>query len=279
MKPGQDHVFATDMGILRQQFDRPIIQKQLDDYNYSGALITLESSSFKTDLLIAMIKYGHSRSAFDFDQAGEYIESYHNQVSTDLLKDIDELRKPDDKPRKPKDKLPKPEALLKEIYYGAEIYEKTKNYCNFLIAVGQFQENSLRLLLSNAGLPVPEDRKWKSFWLKVKQVNTGELLKHLSNEQTHHEYKYIRTQGELNIPTMLEILRYFKDPNMPINTLEKLRATCEQRNDYMHQLKGVSKVPEAQTVLNDMRTILCTLTTVPPQNPFDRLNTEISDRL
>jgi hypothetical protein len=279
MQPGQDRVFATDMGILRQQFDRTIIQQQLADYNYSGALITLESSSFKTDLLVAMVKYGHSRSAFDFDRAGEYIESYRNQVSTDLLKDIDELRKPDDKPRKPKDKLPKPEALLKEIYYGAEIYEKTKNYCNFLIAVGQFQENSLRLLLSNAGLPVPEDRKWKSFWLKVEQVNTGKLLEHLSNEQTHHEYKYIRTQGELNIPTMLEILRYFKDPNMSINTLEELEAACKQRNAYMHKLKGVSEVPEAQTVLNDMRTILCTLTTVPQQNPFDRLNAEILAKL
>jgi hypothetical protein len=265
MKAGQDHVFATDMGILRQQFDRTIIEKQLADYNYSGALITLESSSFKTDLLIAMVKYGHSRSAFDFDRAGEYIKSYRNQIASELIKDIDELRQP------------QPEVLLKDIYYGTEISLKNKDYCSFLIAVRQFQENSLRLLLTNVGLPVPEDKRWENFWFKAKQISGGKLLNHLSNEQIHH--KYIRTERELNIPTMLEILRYFNDSNIPINTLEKLRTTCEQCNDYIHQLKGVSAVPEAQTVLGDMRTILRALTTVPQQNPFDRLNTEILAKL
>lgn len=265
IKEGQTHVFATDMGILRQEFDRTIIQQQLADYNYSGALITLKSSNLNTDLLTAMIKYGHSRSAFDFDQAGKYIKPYRNQVAPELFNDIDELRRSE------------AAALLKDVYYGAEIYSKTNNYCNFLIAVGQFQENSLRLLLNNARLPVPEDRQWVRFWTKVEQIGAGELSNHLRDKQTHHQY--IRTQGELNIPTMLEILRYFNDPSVSINTLEKLREICEQRNAYIHCLQGVSEVPEARSVLKDMKTILRTITTLPQQNPFDLLNTEVLKQL
>jgi hypothetical protein len=265
IKEGQTHVFATDMGILRQQFDRTIVGKQLADYNYSGALVTIESSNFSTPLLQAMTKYGHSRSAFDFDRAAEHIESHRHQVALELVKDIDELRRSE------------APALLRGIYYGAEIYSKTNNYCNFLIAVGQFQENSLRLLLNNAGLPVPEKREWEGFWIRVKQIDDGELSNHLRDKQTHHQY--IRTQGELNIPTMLEILRYFNDPSVPIDTLEKLREICEQRNAYIHRLQGVSEVPEARSVLKDMKTILRTITTLPQQNPFDLLNTEVLKQL
>jgi hypothetical protein len=266
VKPGQTHVFATDMGVLRQEFDRTVIQQQLADYNYSGALATIKASNFTTLLLEAMLQYGHSRSAFDFEQACKHIKSYRHQIAPELITDIDELRQN------------QPEALLRELYYGAEIYLKNKNYCNFLITVGQFQENSLRLLLTRNGLTVSKDYGgWENFWFQVKQIGAGRLLNHLSHEQ--EQRKYIRTQGELNIPTMLEILKHFNNANIPIDALEQLKAACNQRNAYIHRLEGVANVPEAQSVLDNVKNILRSLIVLPQKNPFDFLNTEIINRL
>jgi CRISPR-associated protein (Cas_Csm6) len=262
----QARVFAADMGILRQEFDRKAIEQQLADYNYGGALVTVAASGLQTPLITALLQYGHSRSAFDFKKAGEYLKSHRNKVAEKLCQDIDELRQP------------QPAALLGDVFWSANIHLKNKNYCDFIIAVAQFQENALRLFLAHKKLNAPSSyRESAAFWQCIQQVDQGKLWQALQDQQS--KYQYIRTQGELNNPTMIAILKYFQDSAVPINHFEQLREVCDRRNGYIHKLEGVAEIAEAPAVLKNMRSILVKLTEIPSENPFDRLNQEILDRL
>jgi hypothetical protein len=262
----QARVFAADIGVLRQEFDRKAIEQQLADYNYSGALVTATASGLQTPLITALLQYGHSRSAFDFKQAGEYLKPHRQIVAIALAQDIDKLRRDE------------PEALLQDVYWSAAMHLKNHNYCDFITAVVQFQENTLRLLLARAGLAAPNGyAETEAFWQRVKKVDEGKLWRSL--EQKQEQRKYLRTQGELNNPTMIAILQYFNDPKVPINALEQLKKICDRRNQYIHRLKGVSEIKEAPDFLSKMRDILTSFTNLPTKNPFDRLNQEILDRL
>lgn len=66
MQAGQARVFATDLSSLKAEFDRHIIQQQLADYNYSGALVTIEDSRLNHESVTALLNYGHRRLCFDF---------------------------------------------------------------------------------------------------------------------------------------------------------------------------------------------------------------------
>jgi hypothetical protein len=262
----QARVFAADMGVLRQEFDRTVIEQQLADYNYSGALVTVAASGLQTPLIRALLHYGHSRSAFDFKRAGEYLKPHRQIVAVALAQDIDKLRRDE------------PDALLQDVYWSAAMHLKNHNYCDFITAVVQFQENTLRLLLAQAGLAAANSyEETEAFWQRVKKVDDGKLWRSLEQQQKQH--KYLRTQGELNNPTMIAILQYFNDPKIPINELAQLKKICDRRNQYIHRLKGVSEIKEAPDFLSKMRGILTSFTHLPTKNPFDQLNQEILDRL
>jgi hypothetical protein len=265
LRADQKQVFAADMGVLRQEFDRRVIEQQLASYNYSGALVTLTASGLGQDVTRALLQYGHSRSSFDFQAAGEQLKSHRNQVPIELCQDIDRLRKDE------------PEALLCDVYWSTAVHLKNRHYCNFMTAVVQFQENALRLFLARAGLAVPDNyQQAGKFWRQV-QESYGGLW-----EELHDRYEtksYIRTQGELNNPTMIAILECLPDANVPIEQIKSLKKLCDQRNKYIHKLVGVSEIPEAPDVLKKMRTILLRLTTLPSVNPFDQLNQAVLDDL
>ena len=57
MRAGQARVFAANLSGLKAEFDRNIIQQQLTDYNYSGALTTIENSGLNDELVTALLNY------------------------------------------------------------------------------------------------------------------------------------------------------------------------------------------------------------------------------
>ncbi len=91
LKEGQERVFSTDLTFLKNEFDLNVIQQQLKDYNYSGALDTLIASNLNTPTIEAWLKYGHARQSFDFDRARTEIRSYRSQIPLSLVQDIDSL--------------------------------------------------------------------------------------------------------------------------------------------------------------------------------------------
>jgi CRISPR-associated protein (Cas_Csm6) len=263
MQPGQERVFATDLSGLKAEFDLSIIKQQLADYNYSGVLATIKDSNLNSDRVIALLNYGHRRLSFDFDRAHQSINKFTGQSKLDyLFKSIENLYNKNY------------DALLEEIYFTAQISLKNEEYCDFLIAVSQFQENIFRLLLFKIGLEVPEelDRMYV-FWSELKKIDDGKLYQKLTNGNQ------LELSGKLDTPKMINIIRSEGQYKDLLKDIDKLRSFCMRRNKYIHRMEGVSHINDAENVLSNIRSILDRVTKVPGTNPFDRLNQDILNLL
>jgi CRISPR-associated protein (Cas_Csm6) len=261
MKEGQERVFATDLSTLKAEFDRNIIQQQLADYNYSGALATIKDSGLNSELVTALLDYGHRRSCFDFDRAQNAIDKYKKILPDYLFTEIAELRQKN------------LAALLKELYFGADLKIKNQNYSDFLTIVSQFQENFLRLLMTNIDLEPPiESRSISTFWSKVRDFDNGNLYKQLVREN-------INTDGWVYVKAMSKIIEYTDRYTSLLQVSSKLQTYCQDRNNYIHKLEGISQFDKSDVILNDLRNMLKQLTKVPDLNTFDRLNQDILNQL
>lgn len=261
MQPQQERVFATDLSGLKAEFDRNIIQQQLADYNYSGALATIKDSGLNNESVTALLNYGHRRLCFDFDRAQNAIATHKVNLPAYLYAEIADLRRKD------------LASLLKELYFGADIKVKNQNYSDFLTIVSQFQENFLRLLMTNIGLKPPvEPLDIKPFWVKVKQFDDGNLCRQLVKDN-------IPTSSWPYVKAMNKIVEYTDRYQDVLKESDKLRKYCEERNDYIHKLQGVSQLDNAETILSDIKKMLRKFTPIPDTNTFDRLNQEILNLL
>jgi CRISPR-associated protein (Cas_Csm6) len=261
MRAEQPRVFAADLSGLKAEFDRNIIQQQLTDYNYSGALATIENSGLNDELVTALLSYGHRRLCFDFDRAQNAIGKYKKTLPDYLFGEIAELRQKN------------LAALLKELYFGADIKIKNQNYSDFLTIVSQFQENFLRLLMTNVGLEPPiEHRDINTFWSKVRGFDNGNLYQQLVRDK-------ISTDSWVYVKAMSRIVEYTSQYTVLLQASAKLQAHCQDRNNYIHKLAGISQLDKSDVILNDLRNMLKQLTPIPDLNTFDRLNQDILDRL
>jgi hypothetical protein len=257
MQPGQARVFATDLSTLKAEFDRNIIQQQLADYNYSGALVTIEDSGLNQPEVTALLNYGHRRLCFDFDRAQNAIAKYKQTLPAYLFTEIAELRQKN------------LAALLKELYFGADLKIKNQNYSDFLTIVSQFQENFLRVLMENIGLKPPvEHRDISAFWSKVRNFDNGNLYRQLTKDN-------INTDKWVYVQTMSKIVEYTNQYSSLLQTSARLQQYCQDRNNYIHKLEGISQLDKSDVILTDLKIILKQLTPVPDTNTFDRLNQDI----
>ncbi|MFW6296302.1 MAG: hypothetical protein ACOC04_03825, partial [Halothece sp.] len=55
---GQARVFETNVDTLKKEFDLKVIRQQIKDYNYSGALISLQESGLKDNGVSNLLRYG-----------------------------------------------------------------------------------------------------------------------------------------------------------------------------------------------------------------------------
>lgn len=164
-------------------------------------------------------------------------------------------------------------ALLKELYFGADIKIKNQNYSDFLTIVSQFQENFLRVLMENIGLKPPvEKRDIATFWSKVRSFDNGQLYRQLVNDGTPTD-KWVYVQ------TMSKIVEYTNQYASLLQTSARLQQYCQDRNNYIHKLEGISQLDKSDVILNDLKIILKQLTPVPDTNTFDRLNQDILNLL
>jgi hypothetical protein len=261
MQPGQERVFATDLSGLKAEFDRNVIQQQLTDYNYSGALATIKDSGLNNELVAALLNYGHRRLCFDFDRAHTAIGQYKKVLPDYLFTEIANLRQKN------------LTALLKELYFIADIKIRNQSYSDFLTIVSQFQENFLRVLMEDIGLKPPiEYRDLDPFWAKVRNFDNGNLYQQLVNDR-------IATDKWVYVPVMSKIVKYTNQHQSLLQISARLQQYCQDRNNYIHKLEGISQLDRADLILNDLKNILKQLTQVPDLHSFDRLNQDILDLL
>ena len=78
MREGQTRVFATDVGVLRQEFDLKVVKGQIEGFNYGSALANLEESGLaeRSLVLVNLLKAGIAWHQGQFDQFYRLAKSF-----------------------------------------------------------------------------------------------------------------------------------------------------------------------------------------------------------
>jgi hypothetical protein len=194
-RPDQVRVFQSNMQWLRQEFDLTVIQQQLRDYTYNGALATLQVAGLASPGLVALLTYGYCRLSLDFARAQAAIAPYPTLLAPRWRAEIAALVQRN------------PQALLREAYFSAVIEFKNHNFSNFLVRVSQFQEKALHYLVNQAlggQPPLPNSfDETTAFWDTLAQVHP-QLNEFLSTYQFRN--RPLERKGFLNRPKLIAIL-------------------------------------------------------------------------
>jgi hypothetical protein len=268
VKPGQARVFQTNVDTLKNEFDFKVIQQQINNYNYAGALISLEKSNLSFPLIKALLEYGQYRLAFDFDRAFNSIQQFKDKVDKSLVSEISNLRR--------KDSF----ALLKEVYFKALTRLQNQQYADFLVDVARFQERFLQYLAEQKlGMKMPKFYSETSgFWEKIKKVDNGKLYQFLADYRLPKNGKFT-LQGFPNRPNMMAILEYYQESPSLLEPLRVLDEFCEVRNGIIHRIEGISDLDNPEVITRAMREALLQKTEVSKENRFTSLNKMICEEL
>ncbi|MBD2636483.1 hypothetical protein H6G52_14025 [Limnothrix sp. FACHB-881] len=266
MKPGQDRVFPTNVLALRQEFDRKRIEQQIADYNYSGAWLELTASQLATDRLKGLLEYARCRKAFDFNGASDAIQELAGAIDDRWAKDIAKLRSG----HKP--------TVLAEAYFNAVLSLHNRDYFTVFTRVFGIQENVLKYAIGQLAEFPKDEADTDRFWQEVKALKSGEVYRAL--EKAAPKNRAVRTSYFPNRLTMRLILDCDPDSKELLGDLDKIEKLCADRNQMVHEFKGISRMENPEEVLNQLRRILKGIVTVSlTDNPFDRLNAEIRSAL
>lgn len=252
MVAGQARVFETNVDTLKKEFDLKAIKRQVDDYNYAGALVTFENSSFADDGVSNLLKYGNCRLSCDFEQAAKAIEPFKKLVNPLFWQEIKQLRQ--------RENL----AVLRELYFHSIIRFKNQDYCDFLVLVFAFQESALRYLIKKVFVPESVNKSWQNVENQIEDKARSRLPK---------------LNIKLNRTGMATILRELSQYPQLRQFLDELNEFCYQRNDYIHQFEGVSSLENAEDAIASMKAILSQLEVPVATNSFTTLNQEIAQHL
>lgn len=289
MKAGQLPIFRDDVAALKNEFDRKMIQRQIDSYDYGAALVMVQESSLASPAAIALLQYGRCRLLLDFDKAYEALKPYKKDysqliqavtaLSANKLKDRIQAIPSDQSARKLELEERYQQALLQEAYFKALIRLQRQEYSDFLVDLFRFLESVPKFLVRfKVGLEVPSSReRIDPAWQSVRRFQQGQLHAYLQSDRFRE--KNLELRGFMNRYVLMAILSYFREFVHILPVIEKLNLYCDQRNDYVHGFKGVSKIENQNEVLADLRKLLSQVTTIPTENPFDHLNQQICDLL
>lgn len=268
MQPGQDRVFKNDVNTLKNEFDSKVIQRQIQDYNYNGALVTLQASNLAISPLPKLLHYGFYRLSLDFDRALDCINSVRGDVNSRWIKELAPLRQNDCL------------ALLREAYFNALTRLSNKRYAEFLVSLFGLQENVLKYLVQRQlNLPlVGTQFDDVQSWQIIRQAEQGKLYRYLQ-EYTLPRGDYLKIDRSISRYVMIAILEYFPQFSQTIALIKDLNDYCEQRNKSVHEFAGISAIQDEAKVLASLRKIMKYLIGMPEMNPFDCLNQDLCQLL
>ena len=272
MLPQQERVFESDITVLKKTIDVQTIKKQIACHNYSGALTTFQASNLIDNGISTLLQCAALRlnSAFkaSFNQIEKHAkfcgQSFHEQSKNLAARQHREI--------------------IKEIYFQAEIKAKAHEYSELLVKIFVFQESVLFYLLKNKLLPKQDINLVMNEDLNDKLSNAiadydrGKLKQFLDNYELNNGRKLILTNG-YNRTVMTAIVEYLYGENAEIyRLLKKMDVCCQQRNDYIHQLKGISKL-ESKEITSNMRQIIKALNINLKPYPFEEINNHLEKLL
>lgn len=267
LRVGQERVFQSNVDFLKREFDLKVAKQQVQDYNYSGALMTLGSSQLLTDEIAALLRYGYYRSSRDFDRADASLGLVKGQIDSRWTQEIARLRQKDMK------------ARLQEAYFNAQIRLKNQKYADFLVDVFGLQESLLKYLVERyVGLPVPDRTQTSQFWERLQQMDQGKLYEFLKSYRLPKGGS-LRLDESVSRYGMIAILEYSSQFASVMPLINYLNDYCDLRNRAVHEFAGVSEIPDQEKLLSTLKTLMKRVTSLPEANPFDDLNRQICKRL
>jgi hypothetical protein len=171
-------------------------------------------------------------------------------------------------------------ALLKEAYFKALIQLNCHQYEDFLVSLFRLQENILRfLVVDKIGLSISGHYgERESSWQVIRQVDQGQLYQHLQ-QYTLPRGGSLRMGEAINRYVFLAIVEYYPQSATIVQSLKALNEYCDQRNQSVHNLVGVSAIADQETMLAHLNKVMRQVVGSPADNPFDRLNQSICDLL
>jgi hypothetical protein len=78
---------------------------------------------------------------------------------------------------------------------------------------------------------------------------------------------------------LIAILEYDQRFTEILPLIKELNDYCDRRNDAVHEFVGVSEIEDEEKLLSVLRKVMNQVIGITNENPFDRLNNEICDRL
>ena len=264
---GQDRVFRNDVNALKHEFDIQVIQRQVQDYNYSGALITLDASQIDSPVVRAMLEYGYYRTAMDFDQAFSCLNAVKPSIAPQWEQEIATLRQKDGR------------ALLQEAYFNALIRLKNRKYADFLVGLFKLQEQILYFLVrQRLGLAVSGDPTWRAqSWRVIQQAEQGKLYQFLEAYRLPGGDRL--ELNRISRYTLQAIVEYYPQSKPALPLIQELNQYCNLRNESVHGFVGVSQIGDEAKLVTTLRQLMKQVTGIPEVNPFDRLNQQINELL
>jgi hypothetical protein len=264
MMSDQNRVFETNVDSLKKEFDLKVIQQQINNYNYSGALANFKQSGLKDNGVNVLLEYGRCRLACDFKKARQTINNFRKIIGSRLAEEIDRLASHDQK------------YFIIELYFHAFIKLKNQEYSIFLVLLFAFQESVLRFQTRKRVCPKLLNCSWKKVEEQVEQAiqkyQEGQLFRYLENRFANgHSLKL----NQPTRPVMLAILEYVSEQPSLLEPLTRLNEYCDRRNDYVHQFEGVSFLEDEERLVRDLHKIVRQLAKIPEQNSFDLLNQQL----
>jgi hypothetical protein len=268
MRSGQTQVFYSDVNIFKNQLDLAVIRQQIYDYNYSGALITLQESSLLSPVLHALLQYGYYRISMDFDRAFCSLSKVTPEIDPRWLQEIARLRQK------------APEALLQEAYFNALIRLRTQQYADFLVGLFRLQEQVLSFLVQERlGLNVSQKpAQMAQSWQVIQQTDQGKLYQFLQ-DYILPKGGHLHCDRPVNRYVLQAIVEYYPQFSSIVPLIKELNQYCDLRNEAVHGFVGVSELEDQSALLNTLRKLMKQITKIPDQNPFDSLNDALLDQL
>ncbi len=277
MRANQGRVFENNLNVFKLESDLKLIKKQLQNYNYNGALQTLENSDFNSEIATGLIKYAYYRLAFNFDQAFEAIRLITDKIDPNWNSNIIKLRQ--------KDSI----SILQDVYYKAQIQLNNKQYADFLIQVFCFQENVLRHLVKTMLLkPKDINKSWHELQKEriikkeIELYDDKKLLSYLNNYKYNGRPLIIDFERYFTRPIFTAIIEYNPEYKELVSSIDELETYCTQRNDYIHNLTGVPEIPQTESdhIMKNLREILSKINpNFSRENPFHSINEQILKHL
>lgn len=268
MRSHQDRVHLVDVNILKDEFDLKVIRQQVQDYNYSGAAITLQETNLNNPVTLALLSYGYHRRCLNFDLAFSMIDPLRNQIDERWIQEITPLRQ----------KMT--QALLQEAYFNAVLRLKAEQYADFLVGLFKLQEQILYFLVKEKlGLDISgrANDKERSYGV-IRQVDEGQLYAFLQGYVLPRGEKLDLNRG-VSRYVFQAIVEYYPQFATIAPLIQDLNTYCDLRNSSVHGFVGVSEIENEEMLLKNLHQLMKQITRLPDRNPFDSLNEAILDSL